>query len=637
MRLICGIVRFDGAPVQPAVLRAMIEALGARGLAPTISERVDDAAALAVLDFDPACAATSTVLPVSADGRWLAADARIDRQAALASALGLSGASSPNDVILAAVERWGADLPDRMDGDFALAVWEPLRRRILCARDLAGARPLCYAHEPGQWFAFASLPRGLHASGVVAARPDFVALGRMLVDVWPDISETGYRDIQWLRAGHTLSVTPDATRLHHAWQPNVNNVGTWRGTAADAAATLRALIQDAVASRVADHTTVASDLSGGLDSSCVAVIAARTLRARGRRLVAFSQLAGRSQALDLMDERRYVDAILAQESDIAWSAVYLPSIDLTQSMNVDAPGTIAGMTPPDMTCAAAAAAGATLLLTGSGGDEGATYNGAGLHAAMLRQGHWFSLPAEIRDWARRRGTSVTRAAVNRVIYPLAPSGIIRVSQRLRGRAKPPVERSLALGFLSPPIARQVEAALPQQQRDLNRPRDRIEKLARGYLATRATFWSVIGAAHGVAFTHPLMDRRVLDFMLSLPINRLAAGGWTRQPFRDAMAGILPDEVRWRDGKFVPYPDAALRAADAKSHLISQIEQLRRSPAVETFVDLDAIDATIRAIPDGDAARALARKVNREGDSSTVSRFMGAVRATAIASHVARNC
>jgi len=41
--------------------------------------------------------------------------------------------------------------------DFALAAWHPRQRRLLCARDIMGARPLCYTHRPGRLFAFASL------------------------------------------------------------------------------------------------------------------------------------------------------------------------------------------------------------------------------------------------------------------------------------------------------------------------------------------------------------------------------------------------------------------------------------------------------------------------------------------------
>lgn len=76
----------------------------------------------------------------------------------------------------------------------------------------------------------------------------------------------------------------------------------------------------------------------------------------------------------------------------------------------------------------------------------------------------------------------------------------------------------------------------------NRPEDRIWSLTDSYLAGRATRWAILGARHGVAFSFPLADRRLLDVSLSLPLERLVDGGWQRQPFRNAMAGILPEPI-----------------------------------------------------------------------------------------------
>ena len=272
MRLICGIVHLDGAPAQADTLARMVDALTTPGLAPHVARRVEGPAALAVLDF-------SSHRHVSAD-RWLAADVRLDRPRALAAALGLSERSGEEALVLAALDKWGEDLPDQLDGDFALAAWEPRQRRLTCARDFMGVRPLCYTHKPGQLFAFASLPRGLHASGVAARRLDRVALGRLQFESYPTGVSTGFEDISWLPAGHSLTVTPEALRMHRAWRPDPAQVGQRRCSATDAAATLRGLLEDAVRNRLPADGPVAAHLSGGLDSSAIVVMAAREMRAR---------------------------------------------------------------------------------------------------------------------------------------------------------------------------------------------------------------------------------------------------------------------------------------------------------------------------------------------------------------------
>jgi asparagine synthase (glutamine-hydrolysing) len=597
MRLICGVVHLDGAPAGDETLARMVNALTSPGLTPRVTLRVEGPAALGVLDFSSSQRAGD--LPQALDGTWLAADLRLDRPRELAETLDLPPGPCPESLALSALAKWGKDLPDRMDGDFALAAWNPRQSLLLCARDIMGARPLCYAHRPGRLFAFASLPRGLHASGVVPRRLDVVALGRLQVEIYPRDHLTGFEEILWLPAGHSLVVTPDGARLHRAWRPDPAQVGSWRGSAAEASEILRHLVEESIACRLPPSGPVAAHLSGGLDSSAIAVVAARRLRVGNRRLHAFSQLA-RPSLFPVRDEREYIEAVLAQEPDIAWSPVYLPSLD--EEGLIDPDLALAGpvLEPDDRICAAAASAGVELLLSGAGGDEGATYNGSGLYAAMLRHGRWRSLPAELRARARREKRSLVRVAAVRVVLPLLPDWLTSALAPMRrspGQSVPGIRRRNAASFLSPSLANKVAAALHPETDWSNRATDRIQMLTESYVAVRADRWSIIGARHGIAFSFPLADRRILDFVLSLPIERFADRGFNRQPYRNAMAGVLPESIRWRDSKFVPFPDMPANLANASAGLLTKLERLRRcaeASRISDMFDMDAIAAALSA-------------------------------------------
>ena len=102
--------------------------------------------------------------------------------------------------------------------------------------------------------------------------------------------------------------------------------------------------------------------------------------------------------------------------------------------------------------------------------------------------------------------------------------------------------------------------------------------------------------------YPLADRRILDFTQSLPLNRLVDGGFARQPYRNAMAGILPESIRWRTSKFSPFPDALSNMALEASALRVRLELVRRSPAAREMFNLDAIGAELGRVYA--AARAL---------------------------------
>jgi asparagine synthase (glutamine-hydrolysing) len=638
LRLICGFVRLDGAPAEAAMLNGMLTALKSPGLTPSIMRMVEGPAAMGVLHFggEPVDEA-SGCLPRGADDTWLAADLRTDRPDELADTLDLPAGTRDSALALGALARWGADLPDRLDGDFALAAWRPRAPRLICCRDIMGVRPLCYAHRPGQLFAFASLPRGLHASGVVPRRLDAVGLGRLMIEIDGWGEQTGFEGISWLPAGHSLQVTADGVELNRAWRPDFTRIGSWRGSAPEAAATLRSLLEDAVACRLSPAGPVAAHLSGGLDSSALAVIASRQLQAQGRVLYAFSQLARPCFRDMVRDEREYVDVVLAQEPGIRWSPAYLPSLDEEGIIDPDLPVAGSLAVPQDGICAAAAAAGCDRLLSGAGGDETATYNGANILAAMLLQGRWSGLPRRLRARALRLRQPLVRVLVSQLVVPFFPKWL--GDRRLRRRRISTLadRRRNALSFLKPSLAVPTAAALPPDADWRNRPHDRIEMLNDSYLVGRGNRWSILGARYGVAYTYPLLDRRIIDFMLSLPLEYFLDGGFSRQPFRNAMAGILPESIRWRDTKFVPFPDIPAGLAAAASGLLARVEALQVCVAVTELFDLDAIAAAFSAIArDHSANGALAPESDGQDQMPRLSRMaLHATHALSLAEHVAR--
>jgi asparagine synthase (glutamine-hydrolysing) len=616
MRLICGLVRLDGAEADRAIVDDMIAVLTPAGLAPRISVRAEGRAAMAVLDFN--LHGPSSEPPIETGDGWLAADLRLDRARALAATLDLPEGIGEHALAAAALARWDADLPDKLEGDFALAAWQPSRQRLVCARDIMGVRPLCFAHVEGKFLAFASLPEALQVPRLVPRRFDRLRIARLVVESYQGGRDTVYEGVDWLEAGHSLILTRDRLHLHRAWRPDPAAVGAWRGSAEEAALHLRELLTDAVRQRIAGDGNVAAHLSGGLDSSAVAVIAARLLRAPGRRLHAYSLLARRDAATGLLDERAYVDAVLAQEPDIAWSAVEGADM-MPRDPRPSLPG--ASSQSEDTICSAARQAGCDRLLSGAGGDETVSYAGMAVHAALLLHGRWATLYAELVARAKREGRSLAYMFVRRVAAPLAPQALKTLRRRLAGR--PPPTGPDRIRFLTPDLRAQLMAntALPTARHTAE---ERIALLTDSYVVGRNVRWAAIGARHGIAFTFPMLDRRVIDFMLGLPLERLVGDGYTRQPHRAAMKGILPEAIRLRESKFVPFPDAPLALAAAKPLLLQEVDRLRACSAAVALFDVDAIASAIAEAPEGSEALAAARALNRAPVQVTFRRAIDAL-------------
>lgn len=581
MRLICGILRLDHRPASDATLAAMAEAMTAPGLRPQVARRCEGSLGLAVLDF-----AARPELP-DHDGWIVAADLRSRIPAGHAT------------LALDALRRHGPDFPDRIDGDFAVALWDRGDQRLWLGRDFIGVRPLAWTFRPGEWFAFASLPKGLHGAGLASTRIDAVAQGLRLSQSFFGGSDSGFADIAYLPAGHSLCVRPTDTappRAHRAYRPDPRAVGRWRGTADEAAATLRTLIEQAVADRMPQRAPIGCHLTGGLDSSAITVLAARTARRQGGTVLALSALTADPVGPARCDERPLINAILAQERDLAHVVAEDQPNRPSQPEDPDWPGTALDG-HDDRLMAAAAAFGAGLVLSGVGGDEGASYNGANLDARLLRDGAWASLARQLPLRARRDGRSLARTFYHRVLIASLPAGwglplrrapgVLDNSQGVARFFAPALRRRMAMRRL-PPILR------------TNDPAERSLAFADHHIPSRCTYFSLLAARHGLAVSFPLLDRRVVDFMLSLPAALFLADGYARQPFRRAMTGILPDRVRLATTKVGLFDQRFATHAARRSDYAACLASLRQGdPAIADMFDLDAIEAGLAQLPKPD--------------------------------------
>src|SRR5947209_13002653 len=148
----------DGRPVEPHSVTAMLAAAPYRGPDGMRAHLFDDVAMgharMVVTSGDED---ERQPLVSARTGCVLTADVRLDNRAALLSHLAgdLPASASDAEIILRSYETWGVDAVQRLLGDFALALWDPRTRRMVCARDTSGQRTLFYRAD-ARTFAMAS-------------------------------------------------------------------------------------------------------------------------------------------------------------------------------------------------------------------------------------------------------------------------------------------------------------------------------------------------------------------------------------------------------------------------------------------------------------------------------------------------
>ena len=585
MRLICGFVHLDDQPAEAARLDAMAAAMIEPGLAPRIARRIDGAGALAVLDF---AAGPAIDLPQADNGLTVAADIRLHEP----------GAGADDGRLLAALGRPGAAGIGALLGDFAFAAWNPQTRTLLCARDAMGIRPFFFAHRPGRAFVFASLPRGLFASGLVERVLDEGYLLGDLLARHHGPERSLFRGVERLAPGGLVRVSARGIERDRHWRPDASTAGRRVCRPEEAAEELRALITEAVRCRLPAAGPVATHLSGGLDSASVAILAARILREQGRRLLGYSLLPTPQGDFAPDGERLFVEAVLRQEPDIVWTpiryadatAFVLPRLDSDQVMPCD---------PADQEVRIftdAAARGAETVLSGWGGDEGASYNGRGALAEALLAGRWRMLADEVRAFAALEGVPASMVLRGELLPYLLPEPVWTLARRLAGRA--PRNTMLdGVALMRPQALAGLPAAVTRIGPDA--VANRLCLLSGPGLPRRAEQWALTGARHGVAAAFPLLDRRVVAFALSLPSALFLRGGWRRRLYRDAMATVLPPEILECRHKLNPHPEVPVMVATRRDALLSQLPVLRAHPRVGELFDLDAIERGLRALPPAD--------------------------------------
>src|SRR5690242_8462226 len=227
----------------------------------------------------------------SRDGRLtLVADIRIDNRDDLISELGLTFTEARSlcdaAILLECLDRWGAQMVRRIVGDFAFALWDSPAQQFLLARDFKGKRPLHY-YRSRSFFAFASMPKGLHALAEVPYGPDEQLVGEFLLQMTRQGSRSFFRDIARVEPGHVVTVTRAGISSRRYWQPEPS--GGARLRSSDYVEGLRHYLDQATKSRLRGNDgAIATHLSGGLDSSGVTATAARLLASQGGRVTAFT-------------------------------------------------------------------------------------------------------------------------------------------------------------------------------------------------------------------------------------------------------------------------------------------------------------------------------------------------------------
>ena len=481
--------------------------------------------------------------------------ARLDNRPELIHALGLDdlpvNSLSDGDLILRAYRRWSTECAPSLLGDFAFVIWDPARQQMFAARDALGCQDLHYFINQN-YVMLATRLNVLLEHPAVQPRLNERKIAEFLAVQWGNDANTYYDSIYHLPPAHCLLVTAESSRLWRYWEVDPGRIIRYPRQE-QYAEHYRELIKGSLLGRLRSIRPVGLSLSGGLDSSSLACLAAEVLAETGApegRLRSYSYV---FDELPNCDEQAYIQPVIQRvaslytirprmiKGDNLWPAPFQQDWLISQDYPFQDPYQYL----LQAILQAAHHDGVRVMLSGFSGDD--LYSGGDTwFADLLLAGHLRQAAGLLAASARQGDLKWNQLEHN--LRAMLPAGFKKFYRRLRPRVPewagwihPGLAGRSGLAGPDTPAFTQPKFRLPGQQ-------NRYSTLFfSGYPDLFAAFQN-LARSNGLEYVFPFADRRIVEFMLGLPSEQVALPGLERRVLRDALKGKLPEIVQQRQDK-----------------------------------------------------------------------------------------
>jgi asparagine synthase (glutamine-hydrolysing) len=470
-------------------------------------------------------------------------DGRIDNRDELFARLAISPSEgrtlSDAALTLRAYARWGEDCFQDFVGEFALVIFNEHLKEIIAARDPLGDRTLFYAFF-GTQLVIASEPWAVAGAGPSKPTIEESAVAQYFAVRVPQDGQTFFKNIFELLPAHILKVNAAERRSWRYWSPDPYKKIRYKNDK-EYVEHFRSLLEESIRSRMRSCLTAGVLMSGGLDSTSVACLAAEMIAPKTLTTVSYV-----FDEFTACDERQYIESV---EEKYGIHSIQIPCDDVwtfknweNWPQNPNRPGGNPYRMILERVYKHTQEEGVQVLLTGYMGDH--LYSAGSDWIADLIVDRQFSrawkeliFQIENRGWKRALKTGHIRRTARRVIDAIRP-GAMRLPHR--GSSLPswidPAYKSCFTShtMLNPVFERHGTLLSLEASNDL----------AHTFRNTNR---------YQIELRNPFRDRRLIEFILAIPAYQLYCHGAFKPILRVAMQDILPEIIRTRSTKtsFVP--------------------------------------------------------------------------------------
>lgn len=494
----------------------------------------------------------------------IVADVRLDNRSELLGLLGIVNKDLPDYVlILVAYKKFGKDCVKHLIGAFAFVIWDEKKQELFCARDQMGVKPFFYYFKH-QLFAFGSQKKSILSLDDIDKTANWRNIFNKISDIGVPPNSTEQLHIQILPPAHYAMINANGIKINRYWELDIHQTTTYQKEA-DYIEQFRVLFKQAIQDRLICHQSVGTHLSGGLDSSGITAVADELTKQKGQALHVFGYSVPRDYQADNMD--RVEENLLA--FDVVdhcqlkhFHNVYTPIKRSFHEIILDETQTCDGIAQSNNVYteyelqADAQAKGVEVLLSGFPGDELVTSFSRSYYLEYLEQGRlgaYFFKKAKSRHGVKIKIKELFAAKMTDWLPSHADQLRAWFIER-REKEKHYVANGWAINksyFQDHPE----QAAVLEKQLYRKFPAPISLKAAqrnhvcRPHTSRRMVSENMAGLRFKVEHRFPMADIRLLQYVLSVPVDLKIAPDMTRRLYRLGMKGYLPDSIRLRDMKY----------------------------------------------------------------------------------------
>ena len=492
-------------------------------------------------------------LPLQEDAYVLTMDARIDNRDELANEIELPDRPlsqiGDSEFILGAYKKWGEECPKYLLGDFAFAIWDEQKQHLFCARDHVGIKPLFY-FQSDKLFVISNDISVMLKHPQIPQVFDDITLAYFVKDEGIDLKDnTFFENIKKLRPATSLIISEQDKRENIYWKIEDSPPIKYENFQ-DYVNKLRELFDEAVKVRLRSDYMIASHLSGGIDSSSIAVLSSRNLTNQGKPLYVFNWIdipkdrekyefeawnfSRRIAKLEdnIIHEEFSIDAsflvnqyetynIFTQSVLYMWEEYYIQ--DRLKTIN------------------------ARVMLSGWGGDELISYNGYSYISELFRRKKIFSGLYHLFQDKKYNFLSWKELLIFLAKSMLSDT----VYKKLRNAIRPNTKSRVTVKVDEDKFLLSSFAEFVESQPDIKNPsmlgvrKRQLELYNLGHIQTRTESWALSGNSRGIDYRYPLLDKRIIEFSIGIPEELFYHWkGKERRLFKTAVSNLLPFDIVW---------------------------------------------------------------------------------------------